>query len=146
MSIALTPSSNNPSVDPDGTQYFTYIKNNSENNLILESIEFWVESIEYVDMYIKTDGSPVGGANVTSINMNLSSGIVADITSVQGTNLTGLSGGTFLHRFRINADNNNHNYAWGTGLIVGKNEVFSFQAGNGSIPIEMNLLFYFDKD
>lgn len=143
--IGVTPDINNPSADPDGTQYFFYMKNTNDHDLVINQIRIWVESVEYIDMYFKTEGSPIGGSNLTPVNMNLGSGITAVGTFQQGTNLTGLSGGIFYDRLRIPADDNDHLLQWPSMIIISKNEVMAFQAGNGGVRIEMSIALYHES-
>lgn len=121
------------------------MKNTNERDLVINQIRIWVESTEYIDMYFKTIGVPVGGADVTPINMNLGSGKKVRGTFQQGVNLTGLSGGVFYDRLRIPADNNDHLLEWPSMIIISKNEVMTFQAGNGGIPMEISMAFYHES-
>ena len=137
-----TPNSPNPSIGT-GSSTFFYMKNTSEIFLIITKIEYWVESNEYVDLYINSIGDPAEGENITPININFGSGNIASGIFQKAANITGISGGDFLDRTRIPADNNNHSHSWDAKLIIPKNSILTFQAGNGGIPIEIMIEFYY---
>lgn len=122
------------------------MKNTNSHDLVINQIRIWVESVEYIDMYFKTDGDPAGGTTLAPINMNLGSGRTTVGIFQQGTNLTGLSGGIFYDRLRIPADDNDHLLQWPSMIIIAKNEVVTFQAGNGGIPLEISMAFYHESE
>ncbi len=143
LPIFLTPDTPNPSIHGDIDACFCYIKNTNNSNMILTEIRCWAESNEYIDIYLKDTGTPVGGTKMTPINMNLGSGNVADGTFLTGEMITGISGGTLFDRLRIPADNSDHIFSWLSHLIIPKNNIITLYAGNGNIPIEISIQLYY---
>lgn len=138
----ITPNNPNPSAGETSPTFF-YMKNESSKNLMITEIEYWVESNEYVDIYINPAEDPVGGTSITPINMNFGSGNQATGIFLQGTEITGITGGTFLDRTRIPGDGSNHFHSWDAKLILPKNNVLTLRAGNGGIPMEVMVEFYY---
>ena len=142
MYTSQTPVGTNPSADTE-VGSFIYIKNSNDLPITLLEVRVWAESAEYIDIYLNDTGSPVDTTTVTPINMNLASGNTASGTFLSGNNITGLTKGTLFDRLRIPADNNDHVRRWPSDLIIPKNNVLTFYAGNGSIPIEVSIQFYY---
>jgi len=140
--FGISPNSSNPSVD--STQYFAYIKNTSNDGLVIAEMRVWVEQAEYIDIYFNTIGSPIGTTDITPVNMNLASGHTANGDFKQGLDITGLSGGVFFDRIRIPADDDDHIRSWPSLILIPKNNIVTFQAGSGGIPIELSIAFYYE--
>ena len=84
------------SVTPSADSYFFYMKNGSDEMLILESaVVFSETSDEVITIYANPDGSPTGGDSVIPVNSNFGSNKVAAGTFEYGANLGGLSNGSY---------------------------------------------------
>ncbi len=140
--LPITSDNLNPSAALSSPCIF-YIKNTNEKNLIITDIRMWAESPEYLDIYFNQIGTPVGGNTTTPTNMNLNSGKAADGTFLEASRITGMSGGTLFDRLRIPADDSNHNFVWAETIIIPKNKIITVYTGNGGIPIETSISFYF---
>ena len=138
----LTPDDQNPSAD-EGSPCIFYIKNTSDNDLIITEVRMWAEAAEYIDIYFNQSGTPVGGNTATPVNMNLNSGKVADGTFLGADRITGMSGGTLFDRLRVPADDVDHIYTWPAAIIIPKNNILTIYAGNGGIPTEASVFFYY---
>lgn len=142
MLVVQTPIEANPSA-ATGAGCFAYIKNLHLLPITLLEIRAWVESPEYIDLYINDTGTPVGGAVATPINMNFGSGNTADGIFVVGNNITGLTQGTQIDRLRIAADDNDHVFRWPSNFLIPRNNVLTLYGGSGGIPIEASIQFYY---
>jgi len=140
--INETPSGADPSIDTSVGCFF-YFKNTSDIEISILTTKAWVESNEYIDLYINDSGTPIGGNTVTPINMNLGSGKTASGTFLSGTNITGLTKGVFLNRLRIPADNEEHFSNFISHLLLPKNTILTGYGGSGGIPIEFRIEFYY---
>ncbi len=138
----VTPNNPNPSIGETSPTFF-YMKNTSDSQLLITEIEYWVESNEYVDIYINPIGDPVEGTTITPVNMNFGSGNQASGIFQSGTEITGLTEGIFLDRTRVPGDNANHFHEWDAKLILPKNNILTMRVGNGGIPIEVMIEFYY---
>lgn len=142
MLALVTPDSVNPSVDIIETCFF-YLKNSSDTDMVLSEFRIWVESNEYINLYLNQSGTPVNGNTNTPTNMNAGSGNLASGTFLTGTNITGMDGGTLIDRFRIPADNADHNFSWPSSIIIPKNNIITLITTTGGIPLEVSLSFYY---
>jgi len=144
MLAFVTPDTQNPSESSLDTTCFAYLKNSDDKDLIIDEIRAWVgSSAEAFDIYINHSGTPVGGTDVSPINMNLGSGKTATGTFLTGTDITGLSGGTLFDRLRIPYDNDDHVASWPSKLYIPKNKILSFHANDGGQEIEFSISFHY---
>jgi len=142
MLIYNTSNNPNPSVG-ETSPCIGYIKNGSDNLLVIEKIKCWAETAEAIEIYINQSGTPTNTTTYNPLNMNLGSGSTADGTFYTGTNIGGISGGNLLDRLRVPADNNNHDYILTPSLIIPKNKIMTIYAYNGGIETEVNIYFYY---
>lgn len=144
MLAFITPEVQNPSISGLSSTCFAYMKNTSDNNMILTDIRMWVEnSAEGFDMYLNHSGAPVGGTKTAPINMNLGSGKTASGTFLIGTDITGLSGGMLFDRLRIPADDDDHPTIWTSNLILPKNNIITLHAMTGGQEVEASISFHY---
>ncbi len=145
MLAFVTPDTPDPSAsDYMGDTCFAYMKNTDDKDMIVDEIRMWVEAAtEAFDIYLNKSGIPVGGTDVTPININLGSGNTASGTFQTGTNITGLTGGILFDRLRVPSDNNDHIASWPAKLIVPKNNILSFYAQDGGQAIEFSISFHY---
>ena len=78
---------------------FLYIKNTSEVDMSIEGFWLWLAASEYIEIKLGDTGTPVGGNDITPVNLNSGSGEAAVGTFQDGADITGLSGGSATHRF-----------------------------------------------
>ncbi len=140
----ITSDNLNPSIDLS-SPCILYLKNTNEKNLIITDIRMWAEFPEYLDIYFNQIGIPVRGSTITPTNMNLNSGKAADGIFLGANRITEMSGGALFDRLRVPADNSDHAFIWAETIIVPKNKILTIYAGNGGIPIEASISFYFHE-
>ena len=141
--LIITPTPEDPSAEANYQPIFYYMKNEGEEDMILTEVMAWAESPEAIDIYFKPTGTPIGGTNVTPFNFNLGSGKEADGTFIAGTDITGLSGGDFMGRLRIPANDSSNSIRVPGVIIIPKNNTIMFKVLNGDIPIEIAVVFYY---
>jgi hypothetical protein len=141
---AITSDNPDPSAENTSPCIF-YMKNTSNEDLVITHVRIWVEEVEYMDIYFNQSGTPVGGNTATPVNMNLNSGQVATGIFLGANRITGMSGGTFFDRLRIPADDTDHEFSWPATIIVPKNNILTIYAGNGGILTEASVFFYYHE-
>ncbi len=112
--------------------------------MVLEEIDLRLAGTgeaEIIKIIGKVDGIPIGGTNITPVNLNLGSGKTADGIFLGGNEITGLSGGSQLHRIYIGSSNTTTTFNFGQDIIVPKNNTISIWAVNLDIEIAFTLLF-----
>jgi len=139
-----TPTDSNPSGTSSVDICFAYIKNTSDADISLEEIDIRLggtSQSEIIKVLGKTTGTPIGGNTITPVNLNLGSGKEADGVFQAGSEITGLSGGTELHRIYIGSSNTSETFNFGQDIIVPKNNIITLWATNSNIEIDIVLLF-----
>jgi hypothetical protein len=124
---------------------FLYIKNEAEENLIVEGFGIKLAATEYFDIKLMDTGDPVGGSDIVPINANAGSGLDADGVFQNGNNITGLTGGSTLYRiYHINsAGTTYHNFEM--DIILPKNSVMSVYIQTGTTEIAGFVDFFYHK-
>lgn len=122
---------------------FYYLKNLSSRDLIVYHLDIQVASAESVEVRRGDTGTPVGGTDLTPANTNAGSGEVADATSQDGVDITGLSGGVKVCELFGAATMSDHAIA--SGLFVPKNQTMTLYAVTGGVALKVNLWFYFHE-
>ena len=123
---------------------FAYIKNTSDDDLIVCCVKFAATTTdEIIQVKLGDIGTPVGGTAVTPGNRNAGSGEVADGTFEEGVDITGLSGGTAIDEYNIDAGTGSKIIPVTGGFIVPKNKVLSLYAVTGGIAIRGGITFYY---
>ena len=146
VKIFLTPEAIDPSATGTDDLTFFYCKNNSETPMVIEEFRIWVESAEYIDLYKNSDGTPINTTDITPGNLNFGSGNTATGLFYKGIDIDGMSGGTFVDRFRIPADDIDHVFTYSSKIIIPKNNIITLVAGTGGIPLEVSMLFYYHNN
>ena len=126
---------------------FMYIKNDSPSKeLVIDWYRVWTAagSPEAMDVFVNDVGTPAGTTALAAVNRNLKSGNAADATMFEGVDITGLSGGSLFDRIRIAGGSDVVDEFRGA-IILGQNDVITFRAVNGAIPIELTIAFYFEE-
>ena len=138
-----TPAYDDPSTS-SGDVCFAYIKNTDDIDMCLEEIDIRLggtSESEIIKILGKTNGTPVNGDTITPANLNLGSGREADGIFQAGSEITGLSGGTELHRIYVGSSNTSETFNFGQDIIVPKNNIITLWATNLNVEIDIVLLF-----
>lgn len=138
-------------VNPSGAgDCIFYLKNNSENNLFIEGLNYLSSAAEEIYIEIANTGTAVltAGAALTPKNCNAGSGKTADATCWSNVadgavDITGLATGREIERIWITAlaDNKLHNFVM--DVILPKNKVFTIWCVGGDTNIRGTVFFYY---
>ncbi len=132
------------SVTPTGAgDCFGYIKNNSEIDMLITSLMIRCASDEIVQIKLNDEGTPVGGSGITLVNRNAGSGKSADVTSQQGVDITGLSGGAVVAGAFVKGGESSLQVNITTSLIIPKNKVITFYAVTGTAALMVGAEVHF---
>ena len=121
-----------------------YIKNSDSRDLIIEGLQLMVNSpYTRLDMYIGDTGTPSGTTTLTPINCNAGSGNAADGNFYGGTDITGLTAGSLVHKQWISGASNTDNYNFELDVVIPKNQVFTIRSQRAGVYIVGTVPFYF---
>jgi hypothetical protein len=114
---------------------FFYIKNEDEKDMIIEGIGMYLPAAEYFDVVIGDSGTPVGGSDITPVNLNAGSGKTASGTFLSGNDITGLSGGSVVYRiYKVSGTGSEYNN-FDQDIIIPKNATFSLYVQTGTTAL-----------
>lgn len=122
---------------------FLYVKNNSDKDLFVCSLMASADTDETIQIKIKDIGTPVGGSTNTPVNRNAGSGKVADITCLDGVDITGLSGGSIVEQFVFDGNAGSEKFRYNSCIIIPKNHVLTLYAVTGAIALKVSLSLIF---
>jgi len=123
---------------------FMYLKNgNPDYALSIEGFWLKMEADDYVDLMLSAEGDPIGGDDITPVNLNTVSAIQAIGTFKQGNDITGLSGGKRAYRM-YHANTKESIYRnFNMDIVLAAGGIISFNIGAGTVPIAGALIFNF---
>lgn len=124
-----------------GNNCFLYFKNNSEGLAIFTSFKLYTASAESVQIKLGDFGTVTGGTDNTPANRNAGSGVVADVTCQDGTDITGLSGGVVIDE--VFGSTTMVRWVWESGIIVPKNKILTLYAVTTNIALKATLSLFF---
>lgn len=120
---------------------FFYFKNTSSNDVWIKNIKLHVPSTgERVQVIVNNVGIPANGTVITPVNKNTGSGNKAQAVIEEGTNITGLSGGSVVQDFTVAAAGDTRVFELDT-LIIAPGTTFCLYAVAGSIAIRGGISF-----
>ena len=135
--ISKTPASG-------GNNCFFYLKNNSDYDIHVKKLRIQTASAESIQVKFNDTGTPIGGTTNSPVNQNAGSGKSADATCLEGTDITGLSGGTVIDE--VFGSTTMANYEWSSSLILPKNRTLTLYAVTTNVALKATLSFYFYQD
>jgi hypothetical protein len=133
LRVAVTPTG------PDDC--FCYFKNSGEIDITVEGIRVWLVANEYIDVKIGDTGTPVGGTDITPINLHTGSSNAPTGTFQQGVNITTLTGGSVAERIYHASSQGSTNYNFDQDIIISKNGVMTLYAGTGTTALSITIMF-----
>ena len=126
----------NFSATPTGAgDCFLYIKNTSEDDMTIEGFSLWLVADEYVDIKINDIGTPVGGTDITSVNLNSASGLLATGTFQAGNDITGLSAGSTAYRIYHASSTGSTGHNFEQDIILKRNGVLTIYCQTGTTAL-----------
>jgi hypothetical protein len=124
-----------------------YMKNLDDVDMVVEEAIVYVSGACEIYVVGGDTGTPVGGNPVTPANCNLASGYTADGTFLSGNNITGLSGGTELFRFKFTGTTPSTSVNFPQDIIIPKNQTLTIYCDTGSITLLCSIAFnYHDAE
>lgn len=127
-----------------GGNCFLYIKNTADSPMHLTNFRLRSTGAnEGVQIKLKDTGTAAGGTTLLPVNKNTAKGIAASCVSEYGVNITGLTGGSIVDILWVEADTKSFKFEWTSDLIVAKNDIISFYAITGAIPLTVTATIYF---
>lgn len=133
LQLTVTPS---PSAD------FLYIKNLSEDPLVLENLFVTCDSRENIWIYRNPTGTPTDGSEIDPVNSNFGSSRKAEGTFIYGEDLGGLTAGTLFNTLPCFSDSNN-TFTFRNWIILTKNSTILFNARVGDIELDISIPFFY---
>jgi len=136
----------------NSTNPFLYVKNTSEDDMVLEGFTLHFVASEWIDIKLgDVTGTPAGGTNITPANLNSGSGVIADGGSTgsfqNGNAITALSGGTVVQRIYHETSAGSTSYNFDQDIILKKNGVLTMYAETGGAALNGVLIFnYHNKE
>ena len=128
------------SVTPSGaSQCFLYIKNNSDDDMMVSEFMLSAASDETIIFKLADEGTPLSGTTGTPVNRNAGSGNSAGVTALYGVNITGLSGGGSVMSVFIQGGESGLRIVPLSTFIVPKNKTITGYASSGSIAITVGM-------
>ncbi|MCK5018286.1 MAG: hypothetical protein KAS32_14610 [Candidatus Peribacteraceae bacterium] len=120
---------------------FLYFKNESETDIVIEGFWLHLEANEYIDIYLDQTGTPIGGSDITPVNLNSGSGKSAEGTFQNGNDITGITGG--VKPFRIHhASSQGSTYRnFNQDIVLTKNGVFTMYCETGTTALDGIIVF-----
>lgn len=122
---------------------FFYIKNTSDDDLIITSLTAYTPSLESISVYLHQIGTAVG-TTYTPINRYSGSAATADSVCLVGNDITGLTGGSLVEKVIVLGSSiGSKKFNWVSDFILPKNTSLSLCAVTGSIKINATLAMYY---
>lgn len=121
---------------------FFYMKNTSDTDMIIEGFGLYLVANEYVDVNLKVEGIPIGGSDITPINLNGGSGNLADGDFENGNDITGLTG-SVAYRFYHASGNDTKYHNFEMDIILTKNQtlMLCIQTGTTALAGFINIAY-----
>lgn len=123
---------------------FLYMKNAEAYDMIIEGFTIKIVASEYIDIYLKDAGTPVGGSTIVPISANAGSGKTPAGTFQNGNDITGLSRGSKLYRYYHLSSAGSKEYNFNMDIVLPKNTVLTMIAETGTTAIAGFIEFYYE--
>jgi len=143
--VQTTPQYDNPSTDSGGI-CFLYMKNISEKDLLIEGLSMRLGGdgdMDSIDLVANDGETPVGGNEISPVNLNLGSGNTAEGIFLQGENISGMDRGITMDRIYVESGNVTVPYNFEQDIVVPKNNVVTFWAEYGGSQINLVVNFHY---
>jgi hypothetical protein len=126
---------------------FFYFKNNSNDPVWISRIKLIVPTTgDRIQVKLNDVGTPVGGTDITPINLNSGSGSKANATVLEGVDITGLSGGSVIDDITVAAAGDTKIFEWKSAIIIAPGTTMSLYAVAGALLIRGSISFSFVPD
>ena len=124
---------------------FVYIKNESDDVMIIEGFTYSVASAEQILVKRNDSGTAAGGGITTPVNCNFGALTQATGTFRTGNDITGLSGGVTVDKlWCTSAETTGYNFE--QDIIIPKYSTFSMYAVTGGINVRGTVIFNYYEE
>jgi len=131
---------------PDAGKCFAYIKNLSDNDMIVAEIAFTNKDASTAtgfSIFLGDEGTPIGGTAITPGNRNAGSGNSASVTALIAADITGLSGGVQVGGIYVTGGSNTVRISPASGFIIPKNKVLTvYSSASVAVSVGLGLTFH----
>ena len=124
---------------------FLYIKNSSDDYLIVMGISFRVASAEQILVKLGDSGTPTGGATLTPVNCNAGSAKMAIGTFQGAVDITSLSGGSTVEKYWLSNTASSH-FNFEQVIVLPTNGVMTLYAVTGGIAVAGTVVFNYHHE
>ena len=135
-------------VTPSGSDnVFVYIKNTDQDlNMIFEGVSLHASaSAEQVEIFLDDTGTPSGGTDIVPVNVNSGSATIATGVFQQGSNITGLSGGSKIEKIWLEADKATKHFNFNMDVVLVPNATLVLKSVTGGIQLSGMLAFFYSN-
>ncbi len=128
--------------DPDANDdCIVYVKNTSDKDMLINGVMMAISGACEVTWKLGVSGTPIDGSDITPANMNAGSGKLATGTFQQGTDITGLSGGNDIFKFKFTAALRSTSFQPDANIILPKNSTFAIYVDTAGVVVEGHIGF-----
>jgi len=135
------------SEDPDANDdCIFYLKNNDDENLVLEGMEIYVSAAAEVYVEIGNEGTTTSGTTVSGKNLNAGSGNSAEVTAIKDGDIQSgatLATGDEVKRFIFSAETTSKHYNFVADLIIPPQQTFTVWCDTAGVVVKATLVGYF---
>jgi len=135
------------SEDPDADDdCIFYIKNNDDENLVLEGMEIYVSAAAEVYIEIGNEGTTTSGTTVSGKNLNAGSGNSPKVTALKDGDIQSgatLATGDEVKRFIFTAETTSKHYNFVADLIIPPQQTFTIWCDTAAVVVKATLVGYF---
>lgn len=133
-------------VTPSGPgQCFFYLRNTSEFNMYVKRIKLVTPTVgERIGVWIGDRGTPVGGTDISPVNLNTSSGFISPSESLYGVDITGLFEGKMADEVTVAAGGSTKTFEFESAIIIAPGTTMTLYAVAGSVLVRGSLVYGFD--
>jgi len=123
---------------------FLYFKNEDPNYYAsVEGIYLKMAADDSIEIKLLDEGTPVGGNELTPVNLNTAVGNKAIGVFQDGADITGLSGGKTALKLHHASSAGGSYFNFNQDIILGPNGTLTLYAGTGTVLIEGHIPFSF---
>jgi len=123
--------------------YFLYVKNTSDTDLVVEGFKIRVASAEQIVWEINPVGT-ASGTTATPVNCNASSGKSATGTFLVNNDITGITAGSIVeHNYHTSTETKDFNFD--QDLIIPKNNSLAARCVTAGVALHMTFIFNYHE-
>jgi hypothetical protein len=123
-----------------------YLQNTSSDIMIISTFQLYVSQASEIYMQLDATGTPGGSPTTnTPVNTTAGSGHTADGTFLTDPDITGLSGGTEVARWKFIAETASQEFSFDSDLMIPDNQTFTMWIDTAATNIIANIQIYYHQ-